>query len=135
MMAMLDTNICIYILKNHPAHLRDKLKAAETLSISAVVYAELCVGVELSPAHLQTPRREQLQQFINLLEIAGWDSLAAEHYASIRADLKQKGMPIGNMDLLIAAHARSLDQVLVTNNAREFERVDGLQLENWTKDE
>ncbi len=130
-MLMLDTNICSYIIKKHPPQLRDKLKVSTAPAISSVVYAELCYGIELSMPHLQEPRREQLQQFVSLLEIIDWSSAAAGHYAQIRAMLKRQGTPIGNMDLLIAAHARSLDCVLVTNNVNEFDRVEGLKVENW----
>nr|VFJ98434.1 MAG: tRNA(fMet)-specific endonuclease VapC [Candidatus Kentron sp. H]VFJ98534.1 MAG: tRNA(fMet)-specific endonuclease VapC [Candidatus Kentron sp. H]VFK03501.1 MAG: tRNA(fMet)-specific endonuclease VapC [Candidatus Kentron sp. H] len=128
---MLDTNICIYILKNRPSGLRDRLETSVIPAISSVVYAELCYGVEESLPHLQESRRKQLHQFIDLLEVMDWDNTAARHYAEIRSTLKRQGTPIGNMDLLIAAHARSLDRVLVTNNIGEFTRVDGLRLENW----
>jgi len=128
---MLDTNICSYILKARPPELREKLKTTADLTISSVVYAELCYGIELSPLPLQVPRRQQLQQFINLLIVIDWDNCAAEHYAQIRAELKKQGTPIGNMDLLIAAHARSLERVLVTNNLSEFKQVSGLRVENW----
>jgi len=130
-MLMLDTNICSYILKNRPPQVRDKLKTAINPTISSIVYAELCFGIRLSAPHLQKPRRQQLRQFTDLLEIIDWNQVAARHYADIRATLKQRGAIIGNMDLLIAAHARSLDCVLVTNNAREFQRVEGLKIENW----
>ncbi len=130
-MLMLDTDISSYILKNRPPRLRAKLKASTNPAISSVVYAELCYGIELSVPHLQVPRREQLLQFVSLLEIIDWSSAAAEHYAQIRTSLKRQGTPIGNMDLLIAAHARSLDCVLVTNNVNEFDRVEGLKVENW----
>nr|VFK25943.1 MAG: tRNA(fMet)-specific endonuclease VapC [Candidatus Kentron sp. MB]VFK33799.1 MAG: tRNA(fMet)-specific endonuclease VapC [Candidatus Kentron sp. MB]VFK76389.1 MAG: tRNA(fMet)-specific endonuclease VapC [Candidatus Kentron sp. MB] len=130
-MIMLDTNICSYILRNRPPGLRDKLKASVTPAISCVVYAELCYGVELGASHLQKERYQQLRQFTDLLKIIDWSGTAAEHYANIRVALKRQGTPIGNMDLLIAAHARSLDCVLVTNNIGEFKRVDNLKVENW----
>lgn len=130
-MVMLDTNICSYILKSRPPTLRDKLKTTSDLVISVIVYAELCYGIELSPPHLQAPRYEQLQQFVNLLEVLGWNKAAAVHYAQIRAVLKKQGTPIGNMDLLIAAHARSSNSLLITNNLSEFKRVAGLRVENW----
>jgi tRNA(fMet)-specific endonuclease VapC len=130
-MVMLDTNICSYILKARPPTLRDKLKTTPNLTISVVVYAELCYGIELSPPHLRAPRYEQLQQFVSLLEILDWNKVAAAHYAQIRTVLKKQGTPIGNMDLLIAAHARSLNSLLITNNLNEFKRVGGLRVENW----
>jgi tRNA(fMet)-specific endonuclease VapC len=130
-MVMLDTNICIYILKNSPPSVKERLKAERKVSISAVVYAELCFGIERSEKPLQAKREEQLAQFVSLLEVVPWDEAAASHYGNIRADLQCQGTPIGNMDMLIAAHARSLNETLVSNNLREFERVAGLRLENW----
>lgn len=132
-MAMLDTNICIYILKNMPPQVKEQLKVQNRVSISTVVYAELCFGIQRSPEHLQTQRNRQLLQFVSLLAVVPWDQAAAHHYAEIRADLQQRGMVIGNIDLLIAAHARSLNEVLVSNNLREFQRVVGLRLENWAE--
>jgi tRNA(fMet)-specific endonuclease VapC len=130
-MVMLDTNICIYILKNSPPGVKARLKAESQVSISAVVYAELCFGIEQSEEPLQAKRKEQLAQFVSLLNVAPWDEVAASHYGNIRAALQRQGLPIGNMDMLIAAHARSLNETLVSNNLREFERVAGLRLENW----
>jgi tRNA(fMet)-specific endonuclease VapC len=130
-MWMLDTNICSYILKNRPVSVREKLKACDIVTISSIVYAELRYGIALSPKQQQASRQAQLDQLLSLLNIIDWNPLAAEHYADIRAVLKMQGNIIGNMDLLIAAHARSLSAILVTNNIREFERVDGLQVENW----
>ncbi|MFU8789142.1 MAG: type II toxin-antitoxin system tRNA(fMet)-specific endonuclease VapC [Methylobacter sp.] len=130
-MLMLDTNICVYILKKRPLYLLEKFNQSEKIYISAIVYAELCSGVTLSPEHLQTARKNQLEEFIALTTLQNWDKKAAVIYAHIRADLKTKGMPIGNMDMLIAAHALNLNATLVTNNLREFERVIDLKLENW----
>jgi len=130
-MVMLDTNICVHLLRYHAPVLRDRLVAADSPLISSVVYAELCYGIHLSPDPLQAPRWQQLQQFVDLLTVVDWDSAAAEHYGQIRAVLRQQGALIANMDLLIAAHARSLDCLLVTNNEREFQRVAGLRVENW----
>ena len=130
-MVMLDTNICIYILKNAPPQVRERMKAARQILISSVVYAELRFGVERSPEHLQEARHTQLLQFVSLLTVVDWDRAAADEYARIRASLQAQGQMIGNMDMLIAAHARSLDEMLVSNNIKEFERVEGLRLENW----
>ena len=130
-MVMLDTNICVYILKKHPLYLLERFNQSIEIHISAIVYAELCSGVTLSPEHLQSARQNQLQEFIALTTLHSWDEKAAVVYARIRADLKAKGTPIGNMDMLIAAHALSLNATLVTNNLREFERVPDLKLENW----
>ncbi|MDD1642597.1 MAG: type II toxin-antitoxin system VapC family toxin [Methylococcaceae bacterium] len=109
----------------------EKFNHIQEIHISAIVYAELCSGVTLSPEHLQTARQIQLQAFIALTTLHSWDEKAAVIYAKNRADLKAKGTPIGNMDMLIAAHALSLNATLVTNNLREFERVPDLKLENW----
>ncbi len=130
-MVMLDTNICVYILKNSPPGVKARLNAERQVSISAVVYAELCFGIEQSEAHLQAKRKEQLAQFVSLLNVTPWNEVAAMHYGNIRAILQCQGLPIGNMDMLIAAHARSLNETLVSNNLREFEQVAGLRLENW----
>lgn len=130
-MIMLDTNICIYVLKERPASVLHAFEAVESLHISSIVYAELWSGIEHSPANIKIERKEQLIQFLSLLTTHDWDEPAGEEYARLYVQLKQKGMMIGNMDLLIAAHAKSLDAILVTNNTREFERVEGLKIENW----
>lgn len=78
-----------------------------------------CFGIEQSEAHLQAKQYDQLSQFVSLLKIAPWDEVAASHYGNIRAALQRQGLPIGNMDMLIAAHARSLNETLVSNNLRE----------------
>ncbi len=130
-MYMLDTNICVYILKKRPLYLLEKFKQIEEIHLSVIVYSELCSGVTLSPIHLQAIRQQQLEEFIALTTVHNWDKQAAISYAKIRADLKTKGTPIGNMDMLIAAHALSLEATLVTNNMREFERVPHLKVENW----
>jgi len=130
-MYMLDTNICIYVLKNHSKQLRDKFNVTPDLAISSVVYAELCYGIENGDSPKKQHRFDQLELFVQGLQIIAWDKTAAEHYGKIRAELKRLGTPIGNNDLLIAALARSLMAVLVTNNVREFERVPNLVIENW----
>jgi len=131
-MYMLDTNICIYVLRNRSESLRNKFKAIENLCISSVTYGELCFGIENGDGSVKKARWEQLNLFTQRLRIAPWDEDAARHYGFIRALLKKQGTPIGNNDLLIAAHARSRNAVLVTNNIREFDRVPDLSLENWT---
>lgn len=131
-MYMLDTNICIYVLKNHSNKLRHKFKATKNICISSITYAELCFGIENSDGALRDTRLEQLNIFTQRLLIEPWGDDAANHYGYIRAFLKKQGTPIGNNDLLIAAHARSMNAVLVTNNVREFSRVPDLTVENWT---
>ena len=130
-MIMLDTNICIYVLKERPASVLKAFESVESLHISSIVYSELWGGIENSSVKLQDERREQLIQFLSLLTTHDWDEPAGEEYARLYIQLKRKGMMIGNMDLLIASHAKSLGATLVTNNTKEFERVEGLQLENW----
>jgi len=130
-MYMLDTNICIYVLKNHSDKLRHKFKAIKNISISSVTYGELCFGIENGDASMREARWAQLDIFTQRLLIDPWDEDAARHYGFISALLKKQGNLIGNNDLLIAAHARSLNAVLVTNNVREFNRIPDLSVENW----
>ena len=127
---MLDTNICIYVIKRRPMEVLDTFnKFAGTLCISSVTFAELCHGVEKSalPEH----NRRQVEDFVSRLEILPYGEKAAAHYGDIRATLERQGKIIGVNDLHIAAHARSEGLVIVTNNLKEFERVAGLRTENW----
>jgi tRNA(fMet)-specific endonuclease VapC len=133
-MYMLDTNICIYVLKKHSNKLRRKFKAIKDICISSVTYGELCFGIENGNNNLKEERWRQLDIFTQRLLIEPWDENAGRHYGSIRAQLKKEGTPIGNNDLLIAAHARSINAVLVTNNVREFNRVPNLTVENWVSE-
>lgn len=129
---MLDTNICIYVIKRRPIEVLETFnKYAGTLCISSITYAELCHGVEKSslPEH----NRRQVEDFVSRLEIVPYGDKAAAHYGDIRATLERQGKTIGVNDLHIAAHARSEGLVVVTNNLKEFTRVDGLRLENWLK--
>lgn len=131
---ILDTNICIYIIKKKPVQVFKRLLNLPLgkVGISSITMAELEYGVKKS---LQ-PEKNQLalNQFLIPLEIFDFDSTAAFEYGIIRAELERKGTPIGSLDTLIAAHARSLELTLVTNNEREFERVTGLRIENWVKE-
>ena len=130
-MYMLDTNMCIYVLKNHSDKLRHKFKAIKNICISSITYGELCFGIENGDNAIRNERWKQLDLFTQRLLIEAWDEDAAKHYGSIRALLKKQGTPIGNNDLLIASHARSINAVMVTNNVREFNRVPDLSVENW----
>lgn len=129
---MLDTNICIHVIKNRPETvIRNFLKHEPgELCISSITYAELMHGVEKSQDSERN--RVALTLFLSPISILSFDNFAAEEYGKIRADLERKGTPIGPMDTLIAAHARAEDLILVTNNTREFNRVEGLNVENWT---
>ena len=130
-MYMLDTDICIYIIKKRPANLLEKFNAIppNDLCISTVTYAELQYGVERSSSKKMNQRI--LVDFVAHLDVQPWDMEAARQYGKIRTSLEKRGKPIGNMDLLIAAHALSQQCILVSNNLREFSRVRGLQCENW----
>lgn len=128
---MLDTNICIYAIKNKPPQVLRCLREnmGKGLCISAITLAELEHGVEKSAA----PERNAaaLMQFLAILNVLPFDNLAAVEYGKICAFLQRKGTPIGTMDMLIAGHARAEGLILVTNNVREFERVPELVIENW----
>jgi len=132
-MYMLDTNICIFILKNRPESVKKKFKAIKNICISSVTYGELCYGIENGEQHLKERRWEQLDNFTQRITIDPLDEEAARHYGVIRSILKKEGRLIGNNDLLIASHARSLDAVMVTNNIKEFSRIPDLTVEDWTK--
>lgn len=127
---MLDTNMCIYAQKNI-SQVIEKIKNnfQHGVAISSITLAELEFGVQAS-ANIEK-NTIALYKFLSIIEILDFDSSAATEYGKIRADLKGKGTPIGNMDMLIAAHAKSEDLIVVTHNTREFERVEGLQLEDW----
>lgn len=130
-MYMLDTNICIYVLKNHSDTLRHKFKAIKNICISSITYGELCYGIENGDSSMRETRWKQFNIFTQRLLIDPWDEDAAKHYGFIRVLLKEQGTLIGNNDLLISAHARSMNAVLVTNNVRELSRVPDLSVENW----
>lgn len=131
MIYMLDTNICIYIIKNSPRSVIEKFHSLQMgdIGISSITLAELEYGVAKS-AHT-VKNQEALTKFIFPLDICDFDSKAAEIYGNIRVNLEKKGKSIGSMDMLIAAHAISLDVRLITNNEKEFNRIKHLQLENW----
>jgi tRNA(fMet)-specific endonuclease VapC len=128
---MLDTNICSYILKNHPAAVKQKFEevGAGNICISAIVLAELYYGAARHPKGIVI--RREIDNFVSRLVVIPWDENAADHYGAIRASLEKAGTLVGAMDMLIAAHARSCAATLVTNNLREFDRIKGLTLLNW----
>lgn len=128
---LLDTNICIYLIKRKPLQVLEKLRtlAIADVGISAITLAELEFGVAKSSRLQQN--NEALQAFVAPLEILPFDDRAACRYGEIRAHLKKKGQPIGSLDMLIAAHASSLALTLVTNNLREFKKIPGLNVESW----
>lgn len=131
---LLDTNICIYVIKQRPLSMLDVFnRHAGTMAISAITLSELLHGVEKSSA----PQKNLavVENFCSRLEVLAYGSKPALHYGQIRTALERRGTPIGINDLHIAAHARSEGLTLVSNNLREFERVGGLLLQNWAASE
>lgn len=128
---MLDTNICIYIIKQQPQTVLERFAfhPVGELGISVITLAELEYGA--SKSSNPTRNREALEQFISPLELAAFGRPATLTYGRMRTLLEKRGRPIGSMDMLIAAHALSLEVKLVTNNIREFKRIPGLRVENW----
>lgn len=131
-MFVLDTNICVALIRQRSEALLTRLRAQPIggVAISSITLAELEYGVEKSTRPEQN--RDALIAFLAPLEVLRFDEAAASRYGVLRADLERRGQPIGSLDLLIAAHALSLGVTLVTNNVREFRRVPGLMVEDWT---
>jgi tRNA(fMet)-specific endonuclease VapC len=130
---LLDTNICIYIIKRKPEQVIARLNQIpfNQLYVSAITIAELEYGVRKSS--LPDRNRLALNEFLIPFSIVDFDRAATIEYGIVRSELEKNGMPIGPLDMMIAAHAKSLSYVLVTNNEREFGKVNGLQVDNWTK--
>ena len=131
-MYLLDTSICIYAIKKKPASVINAIKEKSVLGlyISSITLAELEYGIENS---LQQDRnRIALQKFISVFNVLVFDAEDAISYGKLRSRLKRAGKPIGPLDMLLAAQALSKDLIFVTNNASEFERVEGLQIEDWS---
>jgi len=128
---MLDTDICIYIIKRKPKSALERLEMLQPgqLTMSAITFAELMNGAKKSQ-HIES-NISKLNELAELIEICPFDQKAAVFYGDVRSALEKKGETIGSNDLLIAAHALSLNLILVTNNEKEFKRVDGLKIENW----
>ena len=130
-MYMLDTNICIYLVNQKQLSLAQKIVSIpiENICISVITQAELEYGIAKSKNIAKNA--QALVKFLSTISVLNFDTRASEVYGEIRADLELKGCIIGPMDMLIAAHAKSKNFVLVTNNVHEFYFVDGLQIENW----
>ena len=127
---LLDTNIVIYVIKNKPLSALELFNAnAGRMAISSITLAELLHGAEKSNA--PTRSLAVVEDFASRLEVLPYGAKAAQHYGSIRSNLEKRGLTIGVNDLHIAAHARSEGLTLVSNNLREFERVEALQLVHW----
>jgi tRNA(fMet)-specific endonuclease VapC len=129
---MLDTNICIYLIKQQPPKVLThfKVHTVGDIGISSITLAELRYGVSKSQ-HIEK-NQQALEEFILPLEIAAFDEKAAQEYGAIRAELERAGKPIGSMDMLIGAHARALGATLVTNNTKEFKQVKNLKIVDWS---
>ena len=131
-MILLDTNICIYIISAKPAGALarfNRFRLGE-IGLSSVVAAELAYGVAKSGSERN---RKALEMFLAPLKILDFDEKAVWAYGELRADLERRGLSMGSLDTMIAAHAKSMDAILVTNNTREFFRVQDLRLENWAE--
>lgn len=132
-MYMLDTDICIYVIKSKPVHVLHRMESIppEHLCMSSITFAELVNGAKKSMKAAEN--LEKLSALSDAMQVLPFDKRAAIAYGSVRSDLEMRGEVIGGNDLLIAAHAISLGKVLVTNNEREFSRVTGLTIDNWAR--
>jgi tRNA(fMet)-specific endonuclease VapC len=130
---MLDTNICIYIIKERPEQVIERLRhiRISDVGVSTITLSELEYGAAKSSRPEQN--KVAILEFLAPLEILPYDDMAAREYGKTRAYLEKQGTPIGSMDMLIAAHALSLNCILVTNNESEFRRIPALKIENWAK--
>ncbi len=130
-MYLLDTNICIYAIKNKPISVLERIKENSRFGIyiSSLTIAELEYGIENSNRVEQN--RVSLIKFLSIFNILSFDDSDAIPYGKLKAKLKKEGNIIGPIDMLLAAQALSKDLILVTNNTKEFERIENLKLENW----
>ena len=127
---MLDTNICIYVMKNYPLDLREKFNSlAEQLCISSITLGELHYGAEKSARRVDN--LAAIKHFVARLDVLPFAAKAAAHYGQVRAELERAGKPCGPHDMQIGGHARSEGLIVVTNNTREFGRMPGIRAENW----
>lgn len=131
---MLDTNICIFAIREKSPDIAEKIleAAGEGICISSITLAELIYGVQKS--RFRDQNTKALIRFMTPISVLNFNQDAADEYGRIRVDLESRGTPIGPLDSLIAAHAVAEDLVLVTHNTKEFRRVDGLKVENWFSD-
>ncbi len=128
---LLDTNICIYIIKKKPMNVFDKFRGLSmgSIAISSITLAELQYGITKSSSPIKN--QQALDTFLTPIEILDFGYDATVEYGIIRTELERKGTLIGSLDMLIAAHAKSFNLTLVTNNEKEFEHIIGLKIENW----
>lgn len=130
---LIDTNICIYIMNKRPPDVIGKFKTIEVgmIGISSITVSELQYGA--SKSNFKKENLKRLEEFLIPFEILPYDQMAATHYGEIRFKLEKQGHIIGPLDMLIAAHAISRGLTLVTNNEKEFKRIQSLRVENWAK--
>ena len=134
-MYLLDTNICIFIIKKKYENVLKKLKKCKNkgLFISSITLAELEFGIENADPEYKVRNRIALMEFLTIFEIKNFNENASKEYGKLKKALKDRNCLIGPLDMLIGAHAKSLKMTLVTNNTREFERIKDLKIEDWTK--
>ena len=131
---MLDTDTCIFLMRGESPALAARVQSVplQQQVMSAVTFAELTYGVQASAAAKRKQNQSVLDSLVLHLSVLDWPQDAAKHYAEIRTDLKKRGAQLGAADLMIAAHARTMGAIVVTNNVKDFARVKGLEVENWT---
>ena len=132
---MLNTDTCIFLMRGESPALAARVQSVplQQQVMSAVTFAELSYGVQVSAAAKRKQNQSVLDSLVLHLAVLDWPQDAAKHYAEIRADLKKRGAQLVAADLMIAGHARAMGAIVVTNNLKDFERVKGLAVENWTK--
>ena len=131
---MLDTDTCIFLMRGESQKLEIKVQSVplQQQLMSAVTFAELSYGVQASASAKRKQNQSTLDSLALHLSVLDWPQAAARYYAEIRSDLKKRGAQLGAADLMIAAHARAINAIVVTNNVKDFRRVKGLEVENWT---
>ncbi len=131
---LLDTDTCIFLMRRESQRLETKVQSVplQQQVMSAVTFAELSYGIQASGVAKRKQNQSTLDSLALHLAVLDWPQDAAKSYAEIRFDLKKRGAQLGAADLMIAAHARSLGAIVVTNNVKDFGRVKGLEVENWT---
>jgi len=131
---MLDTDTCIFLMRGESPALAARVQSVplQQQVMSAVTFAELTYGVQASAAAKRKQNQSVLDSLVLHLSVLDWPQDAAKHYAEIRTDVKKRGAQLGAADLMIAAHARTMGAIVVTNNVKDFARVKGLEVENWT---
>jgi tRNA(fMet)-specific endonuclease VapC len=132
---MLDTDTCIFLMRAQVPILETRVQEVplQQQVMSVMTFAELTYGVKASTSAKRKQNQAALDSLALYLAVVPWPQEAAEHYAEIRLDLKKRGAQLGAADLIIAAHARAMHAIMVTNNTKDFGRVKGLQVENWMK--